>query len=120
MLTLADEPAQWEHTKAEAMVAALRTAAGKIPGSRFVALGTRPADTRALVRQDAGRRHGVQRNAMRQHPGRSPVPARRSWKKANPIACGILCPILEAAIRDEARQARFDPALLAAFQIPTA
>ena len=38
---LADEPAQWPETTGERMVAALRTAAGKQPHSRFVALGTR-------------------------------------------------------------------------------
>ena len=44
VLVLADEPAQWPDTTGERMVAALRTAAGKQPHSRFVALGTRPAD----------------------------------------------------------------------------
>ena len=44
VLTLADEPAQWPPATGERMVAALRTAAGKQPHSRFVALGTRPAD----------------------------------------------------------------------------
>ena len=43
-LVLADEPAQWPRATGERMVAALRTAAGKQPESRFVALGTRPAD----------------------------------------------------------------------------
>ena len=42
-LILADEPAQWDENKADRMVAALRTAAGKQPSCRFVALGTRPA-----------------------------------------------------------------------------
>ena len=44
LLVLADEPAQWEPTKSEAMRAALVTAMGKIEGSRMIALGTRPAD----------------------------------------------------------------------------
>ncbi len=44
VLVLADEPAQWPETTGERMVAALRTAAGKQPHSRFVALGTLPAD----------------------------------------------------------------------------
>ena len=43
-LVLADEPAQWEHTKAEAMISALRTGLGKTPGSRLIALGTMPSD----------------------------------------------------------------------------
>ena len=44
VLVLADEPAQWPESTGGRMVAALRTAAGKQPHSRFVALGTRPAD----------------------------------------------------------------------------
>ena len=44
MLVLADEPAQWPVSTGERMVAALKTAAGKQPHSRFVALGTRPDD----------------------------------------------------------------------------
>ncbi len=44
VLVLADEPAQWPESTGERMVAALRTAAGKQPHSRMVALGTRPAD----------------------------------------------------------------------------
>ena len=43
-LVLADEPAQWENNKAEAMISGLRTGLGKTPGSRLVALGTLPAD----------------------------------------------------------------------------
>ena len=41
-LILADEPAQWPTGTGEQMVAALRTSRGKIAGSRFIALGTRP------------------------------------------------------------------------------
>ena len=43
-LVLADEPAQWEPNKAEAMRSALVTGLGKTPGSRLIALGTLPAD----------------------------------------------------------------------------
>ena len=43
-LVLYDEPAQVEPGSAEAMIAALRTGLGKTPGSRLIALGTRPAD----------------------------------------------------------------------------
>ena len=55
VLVLADEPAQWPDTTGERMVAALRTAAGKQPHSRFVALGTRPAsDTHWFAKMLAG------------------------------------------------------------------
>ena len=40
-LALLDEPAQWPGNTSEKMVAAIRTALGKVPGSRLVALGTR-------------------------------------------------------------------------------
>ena len=43
LLVLADEPAQWEDGISGAMVAALKTSLGKMPGSRMIALGTRPA-----------------------------------------------------------------------------
>ena len=49
VLVLADEPAQWPESTGDKMVSALRTAAGKQPHSRFVALGTRPADPGTLV-----------------------------------------------------------------------
>ena len=42
-LVLADEPAQWMPTKADAARAALETSLGKIRGSRFIALGTQSA-----------------------------------------------------------------------------
>ena len=40
-LALLDEPAQWPVNTSEKMLAAIRTALGKVPGSRLVALGTR-------------------------------------------------------------------------------
>ena len=52
-LVLADEPSQWEHGKAEAMVSALRTGLGKTPGSRLIALGTLPADAGHWFSTDA-------------------------------------------------------------------
>ena len=44
LLVLADEPAQWPPSSSEAALAALRTGLGKFPGSRLIALGTRPDD----------------------------------------------------------------------------
>ena len=45
MLALLDEPAQWSRSKSDGMLAAIRTALGKVPGSKMMALGTRPADS---------------------------------------------------------------------------
>ena len=112
VLVLADEPAQWPETTGERMVAALRTAAGKQPHSRFVALGTRPADeTHWFAKMLAGGADYAQCHAARTD---DPPFRRRTWGKANPSLDHM--PDLEEAIRDEARQARMDPASLAAFR----
>ena len=42
-LVICDEGAQWPAPTADAMLSALRTGLGKIPGSRLIAIGTRPA-----------------------------------------------------------------------------
>ena len=66
------------------MVAALRTAAGKQPHSRFVSLGTRPADpehwfSKAL----AGGCDYAQSHAARPIDGAA-VPGAGTWRRANP------------------------------------
>ena len=112
VLVLADEPAQWPETTGERMVAALRTAAGKQPFSRFVALGTRPADAEHwFAKMLAGSADYAQTHAARPD---DPKFQRRTWAKANPSMAHM--PDLEAAIRAEAKQARADPALLASFE----
>ena len=112
VLVLADEPAQWPDTTGERMVAALRTAAGKQPHSRFVALGTRPADeTHWFAMMLAGGADYQQCHAARPD---DPKFHRRTWAKANPSMAHM--PDLEAAIRTEAGQARQDPALLASLE----
>ena len=112
VLVLADEPAQWPETTGERMVAALRTAAGKQPHSRFVALGTRPADPEHwFAKMLAGGADYAQCHAA---TAGAPPFQRRTWVTANPSLSHM--PDLEAAIRTEAGQARRDPALLAAFE----
>ena len=112
VLVLADEPAQWPASTGQRMVAALRTAAGKQPHSRFVALGTRPADPEHwFSKMLAGGADYAQSHAAR--PDDPPF-RKESWTKANPSMAHM--PDLEAAIRKEAVQARRDPALLATFE----
>ena len=112
VLTLADEPSQWLPTQAEAMLAALKTASGKIPGSRFVALGTRPADPgHWFAKMLDGNAGYSQCHAARAD---NPPFQRATWRRANPSLDHM--PDLEAAIRDEAKLARIDPAMLAAFR----
>ncbi len=108
----ADEPAQWPETTGERMVAALRTAAGKQPHSRFVALGTRPAAAEHwFAEMLAGSADYAQTHAARPD---DPKFQRRTWAKANPSMAYM--PDLLPAIQTAARQARADPGLLAAFE----
>lgn len=111
VLTIADELAQWPQPRVDAMLAALRTAAGKVPDSRLLLIGTRPADeahpfAAALREADYSQVHAAA-------PGDSPF-ARRTWRKANPSLDHM--PDLEAAIRREAKAAKRDPSLLASFK----
>ena len=111
VLVLADEPAQWPPSTGERMVAALQTAAGKQPHSRFVALGTRPADPEHwFAKMLAGGADHAQTHAARAD---DPKFRLRTWRKANPSLAHM--PDLEHAIRTEAGHARRDPGLLAAF-----
>ena len=112
VLVLADEPAQWPQSTGERMVAALQTAAGKQPHSRFVALGTRPADPgHWFAKLLAGAADYAQQHAARPD---DPRWQRRTWAKANPSLAHM--PDLLDAIRTEAQAARRDPGLLAAFE----
>ena len=112
VLVLADEPAQWPETTGERMVAALRTAAGKQPRSRFIALGTRPSDAQhCFAKMLTGGADYAQCHAAR--PDDPPF-QRRTWAKANPSLAHM--PDLLGAIGNEARQAKADPAMLASFE----
>ena len=112
VLVIADEPAQWPGNTADAMVAALRTAAGKQPRCLFLALGTRPgSETHWFAKMlDGGADYAQNHAAKRAAP---PFQV-RTWRRANPSLPYM--PDLEAAIRAEAGRARRDDALLPAFQ----
>ena len=74
VLVLCDEPAQWPESTGERMVAALRTAAGKQPSCRFVALGTRPAEpTHWFEKKKTDWRRRL-RHELRSGTGRSALP----------------------------------------------
>ena len=112
VLTLADEPAQWPASTGERLLAALKTAAGKQPESRFIALGTRPADPgHWFSRMLAGGADYSQSH----HAGADDPPFRkRTWARANPSMAHM--PDLETAIRDEAREAKMDSNSLPSFE----
>lgn len=112
LLVLADEPAQWEWTKADAMLAALRTSMGKIDGSRLIALGTRPADeTHWFAKMLDGGCDYAQCHAAGED---APPFRKRTWLQANPSL--PVMPSLEKRIRKEAVEAKADPSLLASFK----
>lgn len=111
-LILADEPSQWEHTKAERMVSALRTAMGKIPGSRFIALGTRPEDANHWFQVAL---NGGFFYSQSHHAESKDDPYKVStWHQANPSMRYM--PALRARIEAEAKEAKADPSKLASFR----
>ena len=110
-LVLADEPAQWEGTKTEAMISALRTGLGKTPGSRLIALGTLPADGQHWFSQmlrDAPCRqlHAAAKDA--------PIYRAATWTRANPSMRFL--PSLKAQIKAEAVAAKRDGVQLQSFK----
>ena len=110
-LVLADEPAQWESGKAEAMISALRTGLGKTPGSRLIALGTLPADGQHWFSQ-------MLRDAPyhQLHAADKEAPTFRAttWATANPSLRFL--PSLRAQIKAEAEAARRDGVMLQSFK----
>ena len=110
-IVLADEPAQWDRAKAERMLAALKTGLGKVPGSRLIALGTRPADeqhwfARMLVSAPYSQVHAARPD--------DPPFWLRTIRRANPSVDHL--PSLKARILEEVRDARIDPDALASFR----
>ena len=98
--------------KPRRMLAAIKTGMGKVPNSKMIALGTRPADdAHWFSRMLNG---GADYSQCHAAGVDDPPFQRRTWAKANP-SLSIL-PSLEAEIRDEAAAARSDPSMLAAFQ----
>ena len=111
-LILADEPAQWDPNKSDRMLAALRTAAGKQPSCKFVAIGTKPAqDEHWFARMLTGGADHAQCHAADAED--NPF-VRKTWRKANPSLARM--PDLLDAIRVEAAEAKTDPAALAMFK----
>ena len=111
VLALLDEPAQWPPSTGERMVAAIRTAAGKQPHFRMVALGTRPASEEHWFGKMLA---GASDYAQSHHAGPDdPKFTKRTWAKANPSLRHM--PDLEDAIRGEAKHAKRDSSLLPEF-----
>ena len=94
------------------MVSALRTAAGKQPFSRFVALGTRADDARHWFSKFL--EGGADYSQVHRARKTDPKGHRRTWQKANPSMRYM--PDLEEAIRLEYKAALRDPSLMASFE----
>lgn len=111
-IALLDEPAQWPSGTRDRMLAAVRTGLGKTPGSRLIALGTRPENAgHWFARMLAGSAGYAQTHAASPD---DPPGHRRTWRKANPSLDHL--PSLEAKIREEWADAKRNPSLLPSFR----
>ena len=111
-LALLDEPAQWDVSRSEKMLAAIRTGLGKVPGSRLIALGTMPADEgHWFAKMLAGGAGYSQVHAARPN---DPDFQLRTIRRANPSYDHL--PSLRAELKEETETARRDPMELAAWR----
>ena len=110
-LALLDEPAQWEAAKSEKMLAAIRTGLGKTPGSKLIALGTRPVGSdnwfaRMLREADYSQCHAAR-------PDDPPFQL-RTIRRANPSYDHL--PSLRERLAQERDEAKRDSSLLASWR----
>ena len=110
-LALTDEPAQWEAAKSDKMLAALRTGLGKVPGSRLIALGTRPVGgdhwfAKMLREADYAQVHAA--------PDDAPPFRLATIRRANPSYDHL--PSLRQRLAKEAAEAKRDSGLLASWR----
>ena len=110
-MVLADEGGQWEPSKSEAMVSALRTGLGKTPGSRLIALGTLPADGSHWFSQML---RDAPYHQLHAAPKDAPIYRATTWAKANPSLKFL--PSLAATLKAEAKAARRDGVMLQSFK----
>ena len=109
VLVIGDEPSQWAQTKGDRLFAALRTSLGKVPNSRALFIGTRPADGDhwfAKLLQRSGTTYQADADA-------DPFDE-AAWHAANPSLAYM--PELLETYREEAEDARDDPSLLPGFK----
>ena len=112
-IAILDEPAQWPANTGGRMLAAIETAAGKVPGSRRWIIGTRPEDSEHWFEKalqggaDASMVFACEADISDPHDP-------RNWEVANPSLDAM--PDLRLAIENESRKAKADPSRLAAFK----
>ena len=107
---LADEPAQWLQGLTDRMYAALRTSMGKVPGSRMIALGTRPANEDHWFARLLKRKQSFVYAARKDDP----LFKVSTWRKANPSYRQL--PSLRERLHEESRDAKDDATLLPSFR----
>ena len=108
VLIIGDEPAQWKATQSDRMFSALRTSLGKVPGSRALFIGTRPANGDhwfAKLLQRSGTTYAAD-------PDGDPFDEAQ-WHAANPSLAFM--PELLETYREEAEGAKDDPSLAPGF-----
>ena len=106
-----DEPSQISPpATGERLFVALRTATGKVPGSRLVVCGTRPADPRHWFSKRLKSSAGLVWAADKKDDPFDPA----TWRKANPS--WDYFPELRKAIREESEEAKDDPLAMASFR----
>ena len=110
-LALVDEPAQHAPATRDRLYAAVRTGLGKVPGSKLIALGTRPADEAHWFARLLHSAPYAQVHAAR--PGDPPFRV-ATWRKANPSLDHL--PSLRVQLEAERVDARRDPDALAGFR----
>ena len=110
-LALMDEPAQWPRGSRDAMLAAIDTGAGKVVGSRIVALGTRPAGDHWFADWLAGGADFVQCHAARRD---DPPYWVKTIRKANPSFDHL--PVLRADVLRQRDRAREDESARARYE----
>ena len=112
-LILADEPSQWPVNFSEPMYSALSTSRGKIPDSRLIALGTRPASGASWF---AGLLEGGPGVYAQVHAADAQAPPFEpsTWETANPSLPYF--PALRTALEREAERAALDASLLPQFR----
>lgn len=109
-LALLDEPAQWPRGTRDSMLAAIDTGAGKVEGSKIVALGTRPVGAHWFADWLAGGADFVQCHAARRD---DPPYWLRTIRRANPSFDYL--PALRADLLRQREKARTDEAARARY-----
>ena len=111
-LVICDELPQWESSKIDKAMTALRTGLGKVPGSRLLAIGTRPDDGDHLFEKML---NGIGVSLAVTYKVDDPERLTLGEiAKANPSLRAF--PDLRARIADELADAKRDPSLMAGFK----